>query len=99
MILIFPKCFSISSIATFIKTDNGWIIFDVLMCKENMKAAMELMEKHPERVIEHAVKGMLPKNTLGRAMGMKLSTTTIRVNRRTLEKRLQRAQVIGMAVA
>ena len=32
--------------ATFIKTDNGWIIFDVLMCKENMKAAMELMEKH-----------------------------------------------------
>nr|WP_314040428.1 50S ribosomal protein L13 [Slackia exigua] len=32
----------------------------------------EAMEKHPERVIEHAVKGMLPKNTLGRAMGMKL---------------------------
>ena len=32
----------------------------------------EAMKKHPERVIEHAVKGMLPKNTLGRAMGMKL---------------------------
>jgi len=32
----------------------------------------EAMEKHPERVLEHAVKGMLPKNTLGRAMGMKL---------------------------
>ncbi|MFR7745913.1 MAG: 50S ribosomal protein L13 [Eggerthellaceae bacterium] len=32
----------------------------------------EAMQKHPERVIEHAVKGMLPKNTLGRAMGMKL---------------------------
>lgn len=32
----------------------------------------EAMEKHPERVIEHAVKGMLPKNTLGRAMGKKL---------------------------
>ena len=30
------------------------------------------MERHPERVIEHAVKGMLPKNTLGRAQGMKL---------------------------
>ena len=30
------------------------------------------MEKHPERVIEHAVKGMLPKNTLGRAMAKKL---------------------------
>jgi large subunit ribosomal protein L13 len=32
----------------------------------------EAMTKHPERVIEHAVKGMLPKNTLGRAMGRKL---------------------------
>ena len=30
------------------------------------------LAKHPERVLEHAVKGMLPKNTLGRAMGMKL---------------------------
>lgn len=32
----------------------------------------EAMAKHPERVIEHAVKGMLPKTTLGRAQGMKL---------------------------
>lgn len=32
----------------------------------------EAMAKHPERVLEHAVKGMLPKNTLGRAMGKKL---------------------------
>ena len=32
----------------------------------------EAIAKHPERVIEHAVKGMLPKNTLGRAQGMKL---------------------------
>ena len=30
--------------ATFIRTDHGWIVFDVLMCKENMKAAKELME-------------------------------------------------------
>ena len=32
----------------------------------------EMLAKHPERVIEHAVKGMLPKNTLGRAMAKKL---------------------------
>ena len=32
----------------------------------------EEMEKHPERVVEHAVKGMLPKTTLGRKQGMKL---------------------------
>ena len=31
--------------ATFIRTDHGWIIFDVLMCKENMKAAKDLIEK------------------------------------------------------
>ena len=31
-----------------------------------------MQEKHPERVIELAVKGMLPKNKLGRQMFMKL---------------------------
>jgi large subunit ribosomal protein L13 len=31
-----------------------------------------MLAKHPERVIEKAVKGMLPKNTLGRAMNRKL---------------------------
>ena len=30
------------------------------------------MAKHPERVIQHAVAGMLPKTTLGRAQGKKL---------------------------
>lgn len=32
----------------------------------------ELMEKRPARVIEKAVKGMLPKNSLGRKMAKKL---------------------------
>ncbi len=32
----------------------------------------KLIAKHPERVIELAVKGMLPKNPLGRAMYRKL---------------------------
>lgn len=32
----------------------------------------ERLEKHPERVIETAVKGMLPKNPLGRAMFKKM---------------------------
>ena len=31
-----------------------------------------LLQKHPTRVIEHAVKGMLPKNRLGRQMFSKL---------------------------
>jgi large subunit ribosomal protein L13 len=32
----------------------------------------ELMEKHPERAVEKAVRGMLPKNTLGRKSLTKL---------------------------
>jgi len=32
----------------------------------------ELRDKHPERIIERAVKGMLPRNPLGRAMFKKL---------------------------
>ncbi len=38
----------------------------------NTETFEEAMAKHPERVIEHAVKGMLPKNSLGRAMCKKL---------------------------
>ena len=32
--------------ATFIRTENGWIVFDVMMCKEDMEAGRKLMEKH-----------------------------------------------------
>ena len=35
-------------------------------------ALKDLLAKHPERAIEFAVKGMLPKNPLGRAMYRKL---------------------------
>jgi large subunit ribosomal protein L13 len=31
-----------------------------------------MIETHPERVVELAVRGMLPKNALGRALGKKL---------------------------
>ncbi len=31
-----------------------------------------MLERHPDRVIRRSVKGMLPKNSLGRAMGKKL---------------------------
>jgi large subunit ribosomal protein L13 len=32
----------------------------------------EMIEKHPDRLVEKAVKGMLPKTRLGRAQGKKL---------------------------
>ena len=40
----------------------------------NMKSINlgKLLDQHPERVIQNAVKGMLPKNPLGRAMYRKL---------------------------
>jgi large subunit ribosomal protein L13 len=34
--------------------------------------AAKLMQKHPERILESAIRGMLPKNKLGRKMGKKL---------------------------
>lgn len=35
-------------------------------------SVQDQFKKHPERVIESAVRGMLPKNKLGKAMGKKL---------------------------
>jgi large subunit ribosomal protein L13 len=32
----------------------------------------EMIEKHPDRLVEKAIKGMLPKSRLGRAMSKKL---------------------------
>jgi len=36
----------------------------------------EMLQKHPDRIIIHAVKGMLPKNSLGRQMIKKLKVYT-----------------------
>lgn len=35
-------------------------------------SAEKLLQQHPERILESAIKGMLPKTKLGRAMGKKL---------------------------
>jgi large subunit ribosomal protein L13 len=35
-------------------------------------SAKQILEKKPEEIIKHAVKGMLPKNSLGRSMYKKL---------------------------
>ena len=36
----------------------------------------EMLAKHPERILEHAIRGMLPKNRLGRKMFKKLRIYT-----------------------
>ncbi len=43
---------------------------------QRSRTAREMLEKHPERVIENAVRGMLPKNSLGRQMFKKLFVYT-----------------------
>lgn len=43
---------------------------------QKIATAKEILQKHPERIIEMAVKGMLPKNRLGRAMYKKLFVYT-----------------------
>ena len=35
---------------------------------QRSRTAQEILNRHPERLIEHAVKGMLPKNRLGRRL-------------------------------
>ncbi len=37
-----------------------------------IRTAKEMVEKYPEEMVEKAIKGMLPKNRLGRAMYKKL---------------------------
>lgn len=37
-----------------------------------VRSYQDVLKKHPERIIEHAVRGMLPRNRLGRAMFRKL---------------------------
>ena len=39
---------------------------------QRIKTYKQMMETHPERIIEIAVKGMLPKNSLGRRLNRKL---------------------------
>ncbi|MES2799057.1 MAG: 50S ribosomal protein L13 [Bacteroidota bacterium] len=43
---------------------------------QRFTSAKQLLEKHPERLIEKAVKGMLPKNTLGRRLFTNLKVYT-----------------------
>jgi large subunit ribosomal protein L13 len=45
-----------------------------------------MFERHPERVIELAVKGMLPKTKLGRAMAKKLKVYAGPEHRHTAQK-------------
>ena len=46
-------------------TDKEYIRHSGYPGGQKVETPVEMLEKHPERIIEHAIKGMLPKNRLG----------------------------------
>lgn len=52
--------------------DKEYITYSGYPGGQKRKRAEEVLAKHPERLIESAVRGMLPKNRLGRQMFKKL---------------------------
>ena len=57
-------------------TDKQYLTFSGYPGGQKSITPKELMAKHPERIIEKAVKGMLPKTKLGRSMYKKLFVYT-----------------------
>ena len=49
-------------------SDKQYISYTGYPGGQRFATPKELLQKHPERIIEYAVKGMLPKNRLGRAL-------------------------------
>ena len=52
--------------------DKEYITYSGYPGGQKVKTARELLDKKPIAVVENAVRGMLPKNKLGRAMFKKL---------------------------
>jgi large subunit ribosomal protein L13 len=51
---------------------NEYMFFSGFVGGESYRSLKVMRQKHPEFIIEHAVKGMLPKNRLARTMLTKL---------------------------
>jgi len=54
------------------ETDKTYMTYSGWKGGEKYRTVAQIREKHPERLIEHAVKGMIPKNRLGRRLITKL---------------------------
>jgi large subunit ribosomal protein L13 len=54
------------------ETDKTFMTYSGWKGGEKYRTVAQVREKHPERLIEHAVKGMIPKNRLGRRLITKL---------------------------
>ncbi len=54
------------------ETDKKYMTYSQYPGKEKIRSPQQVRASHPEQLIEHAVKGMIPKNRLGRQMITKL---------------------------
>ncbi len=54
------------------ETDKYFMSYSGWKGGERFRSVAEVRESHPERLIEHAVKGMIPKNRLGSRIITKL---------------------------
>jgi large subunit ribosomal protein L13 len=54
------------------ETQNTYMFFSGYVGGESYRKLTEVRARHPEFIIEHAVKGMLPKNRIARKMLTKL---------------------------
>lgn len=54
------------------ETDKTYMSYSGWKGGEKYRTVAQVRAKHPERLIEHAVKGMIPKNRLGRRLITKL---------------------------
>src|SRR5882724_6833423 len=54
------------------ETDKLFMSYSGWKGSERYRSVAEIRAKHPERLVMHAVKGMIPKNRLGRVLLTKL---------------------------
>jgi large subunit ribosomal protein L13 len=54
------------------ETDKVFMSYSGWKGGERFRSVAEIRAKHPERLVMHAVKGMIPKNRLGRVLLTKL---------------------------
>jgi len=54
------------------ETDKEFMTYSGWKGGEKYRSVAEIRARHPEKLIEHAVRGMVPKNRLGRVLMTKL---------------------------
>ena len=54
------------------ETNKQYMTYSQYPGKEKLRSPKQIRSQHPEKLIQHAVRGMIPKNRLGRQMITKM---------------------------